>query len=138
MDENQKIQLLKSLDTKKIITDLELALGIYSASIDMESKYRNLNREYVPVGNSDSPAVQDIEFMLMGNAEGKNESQRKAWLAQQKKDNTDYAKAIAQQGEISYQLECYKNNSEVAKKKIEILKVILALKTAQIEFLTEK
>lgn len=136
MEEKQKLELLKKLDTLKLTEELKTAVGIFGAELQTDLEYRLKHRDFIATGNSDSPAVAQLEMELLANAEGKNESQRKAWLGTQRQSNEPLQKAIAMQLECTFQAELHRNNVEVAKKKMEALKAIIALKTAQISFLT--
>ena len=62
-------------------------------------------------------------------------AQLEAWLRQQRAGNPALAKAIKTQNEVTFKVENARIYIDVAKKRLESLKGLLALRTAQIEFL---
>jgi hypothetical protein len=143
MDIQQKSNILASpaLNTKKLVADLDIAIGIYSASLAQEQKIRQENRDYVASGNGDSPAVNQILAGLTPPEDCKNAESRKAWLTVQRgmgqynPINPELHTAIEHQHDVEFQLEDVKINIELARQKISALKTVITLRTAQISFL---
>lgn len=70
---------------------------------------------------------------------GKNltENDKKAWLERQRKENKELSEAIAKQRQVAFLLDDWQIKVEMAKRRLEGTKAVLALKTAQIRFLSE-
>ena len=136
---NRKIQALKGLDTRKLIDmlpELEAKLGTL---LFEENSFKNLNIGYLASGDRDCAEVKRIMAELtiasLGNAK---KAQQEAWLTKQRTENDELTRAIARQHDVAFNLENMRIDIEMAKKKLENVHKVLALKTAQIQFLTER
>lgn len=131
-----KVAWLKGLDTKKLLLDLDTALGILSGSLAQEIAFRRDNAAYIGSLSNDCRAVQAIEAELLGKAEGKNAEARKAWVeAQRKVPESELAQALAVQAKVTFDYDNIKANVEISRHKIEVLETVIRLKTAQINLL---
>ncbi len=126
-----KEEILRYLDTKPLLVKLTENENELERCLQEEAKFKNDNYGYL--GN-DCAEVKRIEAELVVNVEGKNESQRKAWLVSQRKGNVELLKALVRQKNTAFELEVIHAKVEMAKKRLEGLKAVLALKTAQINF----
>ena len=138
---NKKIEALKSLDTRKLIEmlpDLEEKL---EAALRAESSFRDLNQGYLSSGLSDCAEVRRILAVLTVQGPGTDQkvtaAERDAWLILQRTENSQLAGAIVRQKEVAFNLEGYRIDIEMAKKRLENIHKVLGLRTAQIQFLTE-
>ena len=68
---------------------------------------------------------------------GKNTIERDAWITRQRVDNKELNGAILKQREVAFLIEDFRIKVEIAKKKLENSKTVIALRTAQINFLGE-
>ena len=133
----QKIHVLEAFDTKLLMlrleeyeTELEKALTEYSV-------FENTNHEYIASGQ-DCGAVKKNLAELYVIAPGKNQAEREAWLVKQRQENKALSDAIARQREVSFLLDDYKIKLDMAKRRFERTKAVLALRTAQIKFLASE
>ena len=141
MKDNEKIILLKQRNTaslEKRLTELENAL---EEAMRQEAQLRNENIGFIASVGSDCAEVKRLEAELLVVAEGKNDTERKAWLTRQRTGNQglttqrELADAIRKQRTTAFLIDSCRIDVEMAKKRLESAKVILALKTAQINFL---
>ncbi len=65
------------------------------------------------------------------------ETGKKAWLERQRTDDQELLAAIARQQTVSFNLDNFRINIEMAKKRLEGLRAVISLKTAQLRFLSD-
>jgi len=65
------------------------------------------------------------------------ENDKKAWLERQRTENQELSAAINRQTEVAFLLDNARINIEMAKKRLEGTRAVLALRTAQIRFLSD-
>lgn len=148
-DENRrrKIQALKTLDTAKLIAMLPDLEDKLEGALRAEASFRDLNTGFLSSSNQDCAEVKRItaELSLLPGLrcpetiDGKKTTadDRKAWLELQRARNDELANAIDRQKAVAFQLEQNRIGIEMAKKRLENVHRILALRTAQIQFLTD-
>lgn len=141
MNEKRKTEFLKNLDTKQLTARMHQLEDELENSLSQESQYRYLNSEYLASYNSDCRAVDEIMAGLEPpyREDGKTMTidQRKAWLTRQRKENILLGSAIAKQREVAFLNEQNHIKVEMVLKRLEGIRLVLALKTTQIKFLTE-
>lgn len=142
MNDEQKLQLLKSLDTKNLIEKLHQYEDELETALREDASFKNLNYEYLASRASDCQAVKQIiaELLAKGpeaNPEGKKTTvaDREAWLVRQRAENAELAGAINRQKEVAFLIDNNEIACEMAKRRLESTKAVLALKTQQIAFL---
>jgi hypothetical protein len=129
-----------------VIQNLHRLENELEAALREEANFKNLNAGYLGNYGSDCNEVDRLlsELSLKApdtvpDTDKKMTAQdRTAWLKMQRTENTDVAAAINRQESVTFNLENLKINAEMAKKKLETLRAVLALKTAQIQFLTNE
>lgn len=114
---------------------LEDELGL---SLLQESEFKHQNATYLASYSSDCRTVEEITAGLdppemLGKL---TVDQRKSWLTRQRKENQFLAEAIMLQHEVAFQNDNNHIKVELLVKRIEGIRAVLALKTAQIRFLT--
>ena len=139
---NKKIQALKGLDTLKLINMLPELEDKLEVALREEVSLRNLNIGYLASGDKDCAEVKRMMAEMVFIAptiDGKkmNLNDREAWLTKHRTENNELTRAIERQHEVAFNLENMRIDIEMAKKKLENIHKILALRTAQIQFLTE-
>ncbi|MBU1173184.1 MAG: hypothetical protein KKD44_26770, partial [Proteobacteria bacterium] len=119
---------------EKRLTELENTL---EEAMKKEASLRNMNENvgFIASAGSDCAEVKRIEAELLVLAEGRNDTERKAWLTRQRKENQELAAAVQKQRATAFSVDSCRVDVEMAKKRLESVKVVLALKTAQINFL---
>lgn len=135
---NRKIQALKGLDTKKIIDLIPELEDKFEKSLREEASFRNLNIGYLATSDRDCAEVKRITAELSVEAPDGNVKEKEAWLTRQRTENAELSGAINRQREVAFTIENMRIDAEMAKKKLENIHKVLALKTAQIEFLGER
>jgi len=140
----EKLRVLRALDTKKLINILGDLENKLEATLQQEAQVKNHNAGYLASATSDCAEVKQIlaELMVTCPETDKNgkklvAADREAWLVRQRKDNPDLVKAIDHQLRVAFNLENLRVDTEMAKKRLESTKAILGLRTAQIEFLKD-
>jgi len=135
MKDSEKIILLKSRNTaslEKRLSELENSL---EGAMRQEAELRNENIGFIASVGSDCAEVKRLEAELLVIAEGKNDTERKAWLTRQRTGNDELAVAVRVQRSVAFKIDNSRIDVEMAKKRLESVKIILALKTAQINFM---
>ena len=135
MKDSEKIILLKQRNTaslEKRLSELENSL---EGAMRQEAELRNENIGFIASVGSDCAEVKRLEAELLVIAEGKNDTERKAWLTRQRTGNDELAVAVRVQRSVAFKIDNSRIDVEMAKKRLESVKIILALKTAQINFM---
>lgn len=132
---NERCAILKALDTKRLVANLVDAEVEFEKALQAETNYKNVNYTYLCTFNSDSSEVKSLESDLVFKAQGKNDMERKAWLTLQRKENEQLKCAIDKQRSVAFDLETLHNKVEIARKRLEGLRAVIELKTAQIIFM---
>jgi hypothetical protein len=137
----EKVALLNKLDTAQLFRSIQEAENRLEQALKADALYRNDNVRYLGGYSEDCDAVKAIIAELTIepplNTEGKKAtvSMMGAWLTKQRDTNPTLLKAIDYQNQVSFQLETNRITIDMAKKRLESLKGLMGLRTAQIEFL---
>jgi hypothetical protein len=140
---DQKIELLNKLDTKKLFSEIQAQEDLLENLLTKDAMQKKLNAGYLGSLNDDCAEVKnilaDLTLEVPFTPEGKKPTVAalEAWLRQQRTGNPKLANAIKQQAEVYFSLENNRIQIEMVKKRLESLKGLLGLRTAQIEFLRE-
>jgi len=138
MEASQKLEVLHFLNTKEVIARIEVLEAQYEAALFDDLSYRASNSSYLASGSSDCSEVKRILAELAPKAQGSNQTQRDAWLTNQRKHDSALKNAIQCQHDTFFATETNRINIEMSKSKLQTMRAVLALKTAQIEFLIER
>jgi hypothetical protein len=155
MKEEQKLEFLKSLGTKQIVEKIHELEEELTKKLYEESTWRSQNSGYLASYGEDCTEVKAILAELVTQAplaagpptadpdnsritKKMTVAETDAWLRKQRTKNKDLMAAINRQNNVTFIGDNNKIAVSLAKTKLESLKSVLALKTAQIEFLTEK
>ena len=137
---NKKIRALKELNTKRLVDLLPELEEKLEAALREDASFRNLNAGYCSSGTSDCAEVKRLsaELAIQGKPSEKKSTveETKNWLILQRTSNDALAQALARQNDVAFELENLRISIEMAKKRLENIHKVLALRTAQIEFLT--
>ena len=139
MEIEEKIQFLNSLGTKELIAKINEAEEHLQTALEWDASYRREHVGYLASYNEDCSTVKNIMAELDPPAtETKlTVAQRESWLRQQRSIHPHLVAAIDLQNQVTFQVETDRIEIEMAKKKLESLKAVLGLRTAQIEFLRD-
>ncbi|MBA7674317.1 hypothetical protein ES703_82527 [subsurface metagenome] len=141
MEIAQKTKILKSLDTKDLITKLTQYEDGLEKVLMEQMQYSSQNHSFIVSRGNDCQEVKRILAELSMQAPLKEEGKkftvadRENWLILQRKENKELSAAIVKQREVAFLLDDYQVKVEMAKKRAEGIKAVIALKTAQINFL---
>ena len=142
MELNDKLKILKRLDTKELITKIQHYEDELEHALREQASFKDINREYLTSGMStDCQEVKRIlaELATQGppTEAGKKltAADREVWLQKQRTENDELAAAINKQKSISFLLENNEINIEMARRRLEGVRALLALRTGQINFL---
>ena len=137
-----KVAVLNALGTGKLLKDLEAEERKLNELLTEDAVYRNENRTYLASGDSDCREVKSILAELAMDPpvsqDGKKltVAEKEAWLQQQRTAHPPLIEAIQHQNRVAFQIETDRIAIESSKRRYDSLKAVLALRTAQIEFLT--
>lgn len=136
MKTEERIKLLqKQLRTRELVENLPTLENNLEKALTDEADFRNANQGYLASSGGDCSEVKRILAEISVRAEGKNAAEREAWLTRQRVENNSLAEAIVKQREVVFLLDDHRVKIEIAKKRYESARAVLALRTAQISFL---
>lgn len=142
MEIDDKVKILKSLDTKGIVAKIHHYEGELEHALREQASFKDINREYLTSGMStDCQEVKRIlaELAAQGppTESGKKltAGEREVWLQKQRTENDELAAAINKQRSIAFLLENNEISIEMARRRLEGTRALLALRTGQINFL---
>ncbi|MBA7588563.1 hypothetical protein ES708_30623 [subsurface metagenome] len=105
-----------------------------------EATFKSQNHNYL--GSGDCQEVKRILAELAAQAPSTKEAgkkttiaDREAWLQKQRTENKELADAIAKQGGVSFLIDDHQIKCDMARRRLTSVIAVLALKTAQINFL---
>jgi len=140
MEIEEKLKILKSLDTRSLIEKLHQAENELEKAMTAEADFKNSNHSYL--GSGDCQEVKRILSELSAQAPGTNAAGKKmtiadkeAWLQKQRTENKELSDAIARQRQVAFLADDHQIKVEMARRRLEGIRSVLALKTAQINFL---
>lgn len=140
MEDDKKLAILRGLDTKKLVNQIHEAEAAFEKIMIAEADFKAQSHDYLGLG--DCQEVKRILAELSMEAPETNDIGKKLtvpdkekWLLRQRKENKELNDAISKQKQVTFLVEDYRIKVEMAKRRLESLKAILALKTAQINFL---
>ncbi len=141
MEPEEKIRILKSLDTKKLIESINKYEDELETALREAASFKDLNRGYLS-STGDCQEVKKLLAELRAQTPATNEAGKKFtladkedWLQRQRTENAELAAAIAKQRDIAFQLENNEIKADMARRRLAGATAVLALKTAQINFL---
>jgi len=139
---SDKVKILKSLDTKGLIARIQHYEDDLEHALREQASFKDINREYLTSGMStDCQEVKRIlaELATQGppaeSGKRLTATARDAWLQKQRTANDELAAAINKQKSIAFLLENNEINIEMARRRLEGARALLALRTGQINFL---
>jgi len=144
MEIEQKKQLLNDLGTGQLIKDIKAQEDILESQLKQDALYRSQNVPYLASYGDDCTEVKGIladlalEPPLSTDSKKLTAAQLEAWLRKQRSENVQLKNAIVQQNFVTFQVETNRIQTDMAKKRLESLKGLLGLRTAQVEFLARE
>ena len=142
MEIEEKLRILKSLDTKNLIERIDKFESELEKAMTAEADFKNSNYQFLASSTSDCQEVKRIIAELAIKTPETNKSGKKmivaekdAWLLRQRTENKELAEAIAKQRQVTFLLADKQIEVEMARRRLEGNRAVLALKTQQIAFL---
>lgn len=141
MNDREKLELLRKQDTKTLIPKIALYEDKLEEALREEASLKNLNYGYLASGTNDCQEVKRILAELSAkipeqeNGKKLTAADKEAWLIRQRKENDELCASINRQKNVAFQIESAQINAEMAKKRLEGIKAVLAIKTSQFNFL---
>jgi hypothetical protein len=140
MEIEEKLKILKSLDTKDLISKIHQYENELQKELIAEADFKAQNHDYL--GSGECPAVKRILAELAAQTRETNEdgkkmtvADREAWLQRQRQENKELSEAIAKQRQVAFLIDDHAIKVEMAKRRLAGAMAVLALRTAQINFL---
>ena len=135
----EKRDLIQALGTAKLIKDIHALEDELEALLKEEIETRSKNADHLAGRSDDSPAIKAIEAELMAAAPLENGKPmtvdlKKAWLIRQRSENEKLKEAVAAQKMAAFIAEDFEIKKEMTRKRLDNMKAILALRSAQIIF----
>jgi len=137
-----KIKIINSQKTVTLVERLDQLESEYEKAVRNATDNKNANTTFIANMGSDSQAVK--EFMAGLQCPELNESgkkttvaEREAWLMKQRKDNPELLVLIERQKSAAFILEADRNQIDIMSHRIANVRAVLALRTAQLNFLSE-
>ena len=146
MEIEDKLKILKSRDTKALVTKLHEYEDALEKALTDEAVFKSLNQGYLS-STGDCREVKRImaELSVLApetRADGDSTTAKKLtvadkeeWLVRQRKENKELSEAIDKQRQTAFVLEQQQINVEMARRRLEGIRSVIALKTQQIAFL---
>ena len=137
---DEKILILKSRETKNLVERLHQAEDALEKAMIAEADFKNANHGYL--GSGDCQEVKRILAELSAQtpeADGTGKKltipDKENWLAKQRTENKELNEAIQKQRQVSFLLDDHEIKVEMAKKRLDGIRAVLALTTQQLAFL---
>jgi len=137
-----KLKVLRNLDTRNLIERVNQYTSELEQALRDQAVFKEASREYLTSGvSSDCQVVKrilaELAVQTPASAEGKRLSvaEKESWLHRQRTENEELASAINQQQTVAFQADNHEIKIEMARRRLEGTRAILALRTAQLNFL---
>ena len=142
MTGKNKLEILQKLDTKKLTERLKvLEKGLFTNLLNHANLYLEESQNIGRV-SGDSPRVKEllamVTFICPAEIDGKKTTadMREAWLTRQRKENKELNEAIQAQAQAQFQIDTSQATIDATKEELRNIRAVLALKAAQIGFLS--
>lgn len=140
MEIEEKILVLKSRETKALIEKLHQYEDKLEDAMRENASFKNLNHGYL--GSGDCQEVKRILAELAAQAPETSDGGKKMtiadkeiWLQKQRTENDELSGAINKQKNIIFLVEGNEITAEMARRRLEGIRAVLAITTQQIAFL---
>jgi len=140
MEIEQKLEILKKLDTKDLIAKLHQYEDELETALREAASFKDLNRGYLS-STGDCQEVKKLLAELRAQTPATNGAGKKLtladkedWLQGQRTENEELAAAIAKQKDTAFLLENNEIKADMAHRRLTGATAVLALKTQQIAF----
>ena len=142
METEQKLKILRNMDTKGLMEKIRRYEDELQVALGEQASFKDQNREYLTSGaSSDCQEVKRILAELAAQGprleQGRKltAAEREVWLQRQRSENDELSAAIDKQRSIAFLVESNEIKIEMAKRRLEGARAVLALRAAQLSFL---
>lgn len=140
MEIDEKVKILKGLDTKSLIEKVHQYENELEQAMTVEADFKSQAHGFL--GSGDCQEVKRILAELAAQAPETNEAGKKmtiadkeTWLQKQRTENKELADAITKQRQVAFLIDDHQIKVEMARRRLASVTTILALRTQQIAFL---
>ena len=140
MEIEEKIKVLKSRETKSLVEKLHQAEDALEKAMIDEADFKNSNHGYL--GSGDCQEVKRILAELAAQAPEANEAGKKmtiadrdVWLQKQRTENKELSDASVKQRQVTFLIDDHQIKVEMARRRLEGIRAVLALASQQLAFL---
>ena len=140
MEIDEKLKILKSLDTKNLIAKIHQYEDEFAKALAEQADFKSQNHQFL--GSGDCQEIKRILAELAAHAPETNEAGKKmtladkeVWLQKQRTENKELAEAIQKQRMVAFLIDDHEIKVEMARRRLASTVAIMALRTQQIAFL---
>ena len=140
MELDEKLKILKSLDTRDLITKIRQYEDEFEKALAGQADFKSQNHQFL--GSGDCQEIKRILAELAAHAPETNEAGKKmtladkeVWLQKQRTENKELSEAIQKQRMVAFLIDDHEIKVEMARRRLASVMAITALRTQQIAFL---
>ena len=140
MEIDEKLKILKSLDTKNLIAKIHQYEEEFEKALAGQADFKSQNHQFL--GSGDCQEIKRILAELAAHAPETNEAGKKmtladkeVWLQKQRTENKELSEAIQKQRMVAFLIDDHEIKVEMARRRLAGTVAIMALRTQQIAFL---
>ncbi len=140
MEIDEKLKILKSLDTKDLIAKIHQYENELEKALTEQAIFKSQNHQFL--GSGDCQEIKRILAELAAQAPETNEAGKKmtladkeVWLQKQRSENKELSEAIQKQRMAAVLSDDHEIKVEMARRQLASTVAIMALRTQQIAFL---
>ncbi|MFC1972254.1 hypothetical protein ACFLVE_02470 [Chloroflexota bacterium] len=140
MEIDEKLKILKSLDTKDLIAKIHQYEDEFEKALAGQADFKSQNHQFL--GSGDCQETKRILAELAAQIPEANEAGKKltladkeVWLQKQRTENKELSEAIQKQRMVAFLIDDHEIKVEMAKRRLARTVAIMALRTQQIAFL---
>jgi len=137
---DEKLKILKSLDTKGLIAKIHQYEDEFEKALVVQADFKSQNHQFL--GSGDCQEIKRILAELAAHAPETNDAGKKmtladkeAWLQKQRTENKELSEAIQKQRQVSFLIDGHEIEVELTRRRLASTVAIMALRTQQIAFL---
>ena len=140
MEIDEKLKILKSLDTKDLIAKIHQYEDEFEKALAGQADFKSQNHQFL--GSGDCQEIKRILAELAAHAPETNKAGKKmtladkeVWLQKQRTENKELSEAIQKQRMVAFLIDDHEIKVELARRRLASTVAIMALRTQQIAFL---
>lgn len=140
MEIDEKLKILKSLDTKDLIAKIHQYEAEFEKTLAGQADFKSQNHQFL--GSGDCQEIKRILAELAAHAPETNKAGKKmtladkeVWLQKQRTENKELSEAIQKQRMVAFLIDDHEIKVEMARRRLASTVAIMALRTQQIAFL---